>query len=65
MIAWLTENMATILVAAVLIAVIALVIVGMIKNKKKGRGACSCGCDCGGCPQAGTCRSTAKAPKNR
>ena len=37
MLAWLTENMATIIICAVLIAVVSAIIISMIKNKKKGR----------------------------
>ena len=35
MLAWLTENIATIIICAVLIAVVSAIIVSMIKNKKK------------------------------
>ena len=35
MLAWLTENMATIIICAVLIAVVSAIIISMIKNKKR------------------------------
>lgn len=53
MLAWLTENIATIIICAVLIAVVSAIIVCMIKNKKKGKS--SCGCGCADCPMSGSC----------
>ena len=53
MLAWLTENIATIIICAVLIAVVSAIIVSMIKNKKKGKS--SCGCGCADCPMSGSC----------
>lgn len=57
MLAWLSQNLATIIICAVLIAVVAAIIVGMIRDKKKGKSACSCGCGCGGCAMSGICHS--------
>ena len=37
MLAWLTENISTIIICAVLIAVVAAIIVSMVKNRKKGK----------------------------
>lgn len=34
--AWISENIATIIICAVLIAVVAAIIAGMIRNKKRG-----------------------------
>lgn len=53
MLAWLTENIATIIICAVLIAVVSAIIVCMIKNKKKGKS--SYGCGCADCPMSGSC----------
>lgn len=53
MLAWISENIATILISAVLIAVMAAIIIGIIKNKKKGKS--SCGCGCSHCPMSGIC----------
>ena len=55
MLAWLTENIATMIICAVLIAVVAAIIVSMIRNKKKGKS--SCGCGCTDCPMSGSCHS--------
>lgn len=42
-----------IIVIAALVLIIALIVRGMIRNKKKGR---CCGCSgCSGCPSCGSC----------
>ena len=53
--AWLYANLATILICAALIAVVTLIILGMIRDKKKGKS--SCGCNCAGCAMSGSCHS--------
>ena len=45
----------TIIVAAVLAAVVVAIIACQILNKKKGKGSCSCGTCCSGCAMSGTC----------
>ena len=53
MIAWISANLVNIALAAVLAAVVALVIRGMVRRKKAGAPSCGCGCDaCGGCARA-------------
>ncbi len=42
---WLAENLATILVSLVVLAIVTLVIAGMIRDKRKGKSV-----TCGGCP---------------
>ena len=49
------------LIILVLSAIIALIITGMIKDKKKGKSS-GCGCGCGGCAMRGICHS-AQSPK--
>jgi len=53
MLTWLVENIASIVICGGLIAVVASIIIGMIKNKRKGKS--SCGCGCTGCPMEGNC----------
>ena len=53
MLDWLKSNIGTIVVSLALGSVIALVIVRMVKDKKKGR--MSCGCGCTHCAMAGVC----------
>lgn len=47
MLAFLIENLATILISAVLLAVVILIILKLKKDRQKG--CSSCGCGCGGC----------------
>ncbi|MGN0628241.1 MAG: FeoB-associated Cys-rich membrane protein [Oscillospiraceae bacterium] len=49
MLEWITANLGTIVVSAVLVLVIGLIIARMIKNKKSGKPSCSCGCGCSEC----------------
>ena len=49
--AWLTQNIGTILICAVLIAFFALLIWSLIRDRKKGKSSC-CG-GCAGCAMAG------------
>ncbi len=53
MLAWLSENVATIIICAVLIALVTAIIVSMVKNRKKGKS--SCGCGCAKCPMSSSC----------
>ena len=53
MFTWISENIGTIVIGAILAAVVAAVIVHMVRNKKRGRS--SCGCGCSGCAMNGSC----------
>ena len=55
---WFTENLGTIVVSLVLIAIVALIVVKMIRDKKKGKS--SCGCGCANCAMRGSCHSMEK-----
>lgn len=55
MLTWFSENIATIIICAALVAVVAAIITGMIRDKKKGKS--SCGCGCANCPMNGSCHS--------
>ncbi len=55
---WFAENLGTVVVAVVLIAVVVFVTRKMIRDKNEGRS--SCGCGCASCPMAGSCH---KKPK--
>ena len=50
---WLSENIATLLIVAALIATVALIVRKLVRDKKAGRS--SCGCGCAGCPMSGAC----------
>ena len=55
MLTWIIENLWTIIISLVMIAVVAAIINGMVRNKKKGRS--SCGCSCAHCPMHGNCHT--------
>ena len=48
---WIGDNAGTIIVSAVLIALVAGIVIRMRKDKKQGKS--SCGCNGGSCPMAG------------
>lgn len=50
---WIQENLATIIIAAVLAAIVAVIIVNMARKKKHGKS--SCGCGCSGCSMSDVC----------
>ena len=51
--AWLTDNLGTIIVAAILAIIVALILRKMIRDRRAGRRSCSCGCE--GCPGSTSC----------
>ena len=55
MLTFLSQNLATILISLALFAVVALVIVHLVRNRRKGKS--SCGCNCAGCPMPGACHA--------
>ncbi len=56
--AWILENLSTIIVLIVVVAILSLIVVKMIKDKKQGKS--SCGCNCSSCPMGGSCNSIKK-----
>ena len=55
MLQWLQANIGTIIVCAVLIAVLTAIIINLINNKRKGKNSCNCGCGCSGCAMKDSC----------
>ncbi len=53
MLSWISSNIATILISLVLIAIVAIIIRSIVKDKKKGKSLC--GGNCGHCPMGGSC----------
>ena len=51
MFAWFYNNLATIIICAVLTGLVALILISKIKNKKTGTRSC----DCANCPVSGSC----------
>ena len=55
MFTWIAENIWTIIICAVLIAIVAAIIINMIKKKRAGKSVvCNCG-NCKGCAMSGSC----------
>jgi len=50
---WLAENISTIVICIILIAVVACIIMSMVRDKKKGKS--SCGAGCASCALHGKC----------
>ena len=61
MLHWISANLGTIVIAGVLLAVIVLISIQLIRDKKKGKS--SCGCNCAHCAMAGSCHGTHSAKK--
>ena len=55
MFAWIAENLATIIICLVLAVIVAAIIIGLVRNKKKGKS--PCGCNCAHCAMAGSCHN--------
>lgn len=53
MLHWISANLGTIVIAGVLLAVIVLISIQLIRDKRKGKS--SCGCSCAHCAMAGQC----------
>ena len=55
MLDWLAGNLAAILICAALLAAVAAIAAGLIRDRKRGKS--SCGCGCANCPMSGACHS--------
>ncbi|MBR3039933.1 MAG: FeoB-associated Cys-rich membrane protein [Lachnospiraceae bacterium] len=53
MLTWIIENLGTIIVSLILVAIIGLVLYSRIRKKRKGISTCGCGCS--SCPSNGMC----------
>ena len=51
---FIAENIGTIIVAALVIAVVGLIVLANIKGRSSGKSG-GCGCGCSGCPMSGRC----------
>ena len=58
MLTWIANNLGTIIICAVLIAIVTAIIISMVKKKKQGKSmVCSCG-NCKSCPMSGSCHKS-------
>ena len=55
MVAFLKDNLATIIISAVILASVVLIIFKMRKDKKAGKSCGGCGSGCGNCPSSSMC----------
>ena len=53
MLNWITANLSTIVISAILLAIVTSISLHLIRQKKQGRS--SCGCNCAHCAMAGSC----------
>ena len=51
--AWLIDNLATILISLLIAGIVTLIIVHAVRRRKAGKG--SCGCNCASCAYGGSC----------
>ena len=54
MLAWLSANLSTVIISAVLLAIVIAISVYLINRKKSGKSACGCGCE--NCALRGGCK---------
>lgn len=57
MIAWIIENIASIIIVLVIATFAVIAVMSLIRNRKKGK-SCSCGCE--GCVYSGNCSEPGK-----
>lgn len=62
MLTWITENLSTLIVSAILIAAVTAVVLSMIRGRKKGKS--SCGCGCADCALRSSCHSEGNPSDN-
>ena len=53
MLAWIAQNLGTILISAVLLVIVIAIVCYLIRQKKQGKS--SCGAGCARCANAGCC----------
>lgn len=58
MLKFLSQNIATIVVALILASIVTLIVIKMHKDKKAGKSAC--GCKCTGCANSSVCHGNKK-----
>lgn len=50
---WIAQNLGTLFISTVLIAIVTSIIISLIRQKKRGKS--SCGCNCAHCALHGQC----------
>ena len=52
---WLAENIGSIILCAAVVALVAGLVISLVKKKKQGKTTCGCGCE--HCAMSGSCHS--------
>lgn len=65
MAAWISANIADIIVVAVIAALVILVIVKMARDRRAGKTSCGCGGSCAGCAMSGKCHADMEKKNNK
>ena len=55
MLAWLSANLITIVLVALIVLIVAFLIRGMIRDRRAGKSSCGGSCACGGCSSCSQC----------
>ncbi len=55
---WMAGHIAVILSCVALAVIVAMIILSLVRDKKKGKS--SCGCNCAHCAMAGSCHNQGK-----
>lgn len=55
MLTWIKANLATVIISAALLVIMAAIIVSIVNDKRRGKS--SCGCKCASCPMSGSCHN--------
>lgn len=55
MLTFISENIATVIISLILIAIAAGINIKLLRDKKNGKPSCGCGCE--NCPMSGICHS--------
>lgn len=58
MLQWISANAGTLVLCILLLAVVALIVRSLLRQRKQGKS--SCGCNCAHCAMAGQCHGGAK-----
>lgn len=61
MLSFITDNLGTIIVCAVVLSAVTGIIIYMVRQKKKGK--TSCGCNCAGCALKDSCHKQTETDK--